>query len=476
MAAKGQWTENHDTKKELQEKAILRIQLPQQEQAERVAWHYETNGLFSVKSAYRLAFSLKHQLRDSTSSSTNTDGDRSLWNCVWKAEVPPKVRVFGWRLATDTLATKNNKFNRNLEVCSRCSICGVAEEDAYHAAVKCTKAVGLRHAMHAHWKLPKEHHFKKSGKDWLLLLLNQVDAITKARILLLFWRSWHLRNDIVHEQEKESIATSVSFLLSYDQPHDPCEGNACSPIVNCDGAEETEAKAALRGIKLMKDMGYTRIILELDCARAITTLRANHIDRSKHWETYDEAKSLLKDQDDHQIMHTRRENNRVADALARTARSAGSCIWRDHLPDVIQDFVTQDMTRIPQHGLNSGNPGWPIDGGEAYGPTGKPSCSRMKMEESSLELVGQIRADIGRVSLIPQIICIESSTKSRFLRPALAASASASASASTRYDAASTSTSTSRNMNGDFSTASLPAYSRLDSARALAAVLKWWEA
>jgi hypothetical protein len=209
----------HDTQ------AILRIQLPQQEQADRVAWHYETNGLFSVKSAYRLAYSLKHQLRDFTSSSTNTDGDRSLWNCVWKAEVPPKVRVFGWRLATDTLATKNNKFKRNLEVCSRCSICGVAEEDAYHAAVKCTKAVGLRHAMRAHWKLPKEHHFKKSGKDWLLLLLNQVDAITKARILLLFWRSWHLRNDIVHEQGKESIATSVSFLLSYNQPHDPCEGN-----------------------------------------------------------------------------------------------------------------------------------------------------------------------------------------------------------------------------------------------------------
>jgi ribonuclease HI len=393
----------HDTQ------AILRIKLPQQEQADRVAWHYETNGLFSVKSAYRLAYSLKHQLRDFTSSSTNTDGDRSLWNCVWKAEVPPKVRVFGWRLATDTLATKNNKFKRNLEVCSRCSICGVAEEDAYHAAVKCTKAVGLRHAMRAHWKLPKEHHFKKSGKDWLLLLLNQVDAITKARILLLFWRSWHLRNDIVHEQGKESIATSVSFLLSYNQPHDPCEGNgktlhfdypqansqssqtrktaawsappvdwlklntdasfigigqpsgagavvrdhrgvvlfaACSPMVSCDDAEEAEAKAALRGIKLLKDMGYTRIILELDCARAVTALRASHIDRSKNWATYDEAKSLLKDLDDHQILHTRRENNRVADALARTASSAGSCIWRDNLPDVIQDFVTQDMTRM----------------------------------------------------------------------------------------------------------------------------------
>jgi hypothetical protein len=165
----------HDTQ------AILRIQLPQQEQADRVAWHYETNGLFSVKSAYRLAYSLKHQLRDFTSSSTNTDGDRSLWNCVWKAEVPPKVRVFGWRLATDTLATKNNKFKRNLEVCSRCSICGAADEDAYHAAVKCTKAVGLRHAMRAHWKLPKEHHFKKSGKDWLLLSAAVLEILASVK-------------------------------------------------------------------------------------------------------------------------------------------------------------------------------------------------------------------------------------------------------------------------------------------------------
>jgi hypothetical protein len=138
--------------------------------------------------------------------------------------VPPKIRVFAWRLATDILPTRNNKVRRKLEFCSKCAICGAGDEDAHHATVMCTKAAGLRHAMRVHWELPKEILFRHTGIDWLLLLLNQVDETTKARILFLFWRAWHLRNDIVHESGKGTIARSVSFLLSYNTAHDNLEG------------------------------------------------------------------------------------------------------------------------------------------------------------------------------------------------------------------------------------------------------------
>jgi ribonuclease HI len=393
--------------------AIQSIQIPPQAQCDRIAWHYESNRVFTVKSAYRLAMKLKHQNRDNVSSSTNADGERSLWNCIWKSRVPPKVRVFAWRLATNTLPTKTNKLSRKLEVCDRCDICGRDAEDAYHAVVRCTKANGLRYALRKHWKLPHEHTFRKTGKDWLLILLNQVDMDTGARILLMFWRAWHLRNNIVHDNGKETIERSISFLLSYATAHenlDVCADDkgktpmwsskengdgaslggstggwdappqgwiklntdasfisadhasgggavardsngvvlfaACSPIRNCSDAVDAEAKAALRGIDLAFNLGHTRVILELDCAGAVSALRSVDIDRSKQWATYDHAKSILKSLDDHRIIHTRRESNRVADALAKMARSAGSCIWWSQLPDIICDLVTQDQNSI----------------------------------------------------------------------------------------------------------------------------------
>jgi hypothetical protein len=68
------------------------------------------------------------------------------------------------------------------------------DETGYHATVTCTKAVALSHEMRQHWTLPEEARFKYTGPDWLLHLLRLV----KARTLLLLWRVWHHRNDMVH--------------------------------------------------------------------------------------------------------------------------------------------------------------------------------------------------------------------------------------------------------------------------------------
>ncbi|KAM0843073.1 hypothetical protein ACQ4PT_057951 [Festuca glaucescens] len=398
-------------KKNSRKRWVNQLIIEAQSVSDRVAWHYETNGVFSVRSAYKLALQLKHRNRDIVSNSANADGNRPLWNCIWKAQVPPKVRVFAWKLATNSLPTKANKFRRKLEVCEKCDICGMESEDAYHAVNRCTKAAGLRHALRDHWKLPPEHTFRYSGNDWLLILLNQLDDSSSSRVLLLFWRAWHLRNNVIHENGKEPISRSVNFLVSYATAHEnlevpvnikgktpfPCSasiirkvpvgastaweapplcwiklntdasftskdraggagavaidhhGNimfaACSPIPRCADAIDAEAKAALRVIELVKSMGYSRIILELHCA----ALSSDDQDRSNQWVTIDTAKAMLRSLEEHRLCHTRRDGNKVADALAKTAASAGSYFWLSHLPDFVSDLVTQDMypTVIP---------------------------------------------------------------------------------------------------------------------------------
>ena len=108
------------------------------------------------------------------------------------------------------------KWKRKLEIVNRCKICGVAEENSYHAVMSCTKARAPRNEMRLSWELPSEDQLQYTGPDWLLVLLNAIPKVMKKRILLIMWRSWHLRNDIIHEKGKATIADSVSFLRNYE--------------------------------------------------------------------------------------------------------------------------------------------------------------------------------------------------------------------------------------------------------------------
>jgi hypothetical protein len=87
--------------------------------------------------------------------------------------------------------------------------------------------------------------------------------------------------------------------------------------------------------------------LEADNATVVgAALRSKELDRSRSWATYDQIKRWLSDLDDDCVTHKSRDSNRVADALAKMARSAGSCLWFDMLPDNIWELVTRDLVPV----------------------------------------------------------------------------------------------------------------------------------
>jgi hypothetical protein len=74
--------------------AIAAINLTQRHTEDFVAWIMEENGIFTVRSAYRLGMqpSLDSMAPGQTSSAPL--GDRQIWDCIWKAKVPQKVHIF----------------------------------------------------------------------------------------------------------------------------------------------------------------------------------------------------------------------------------------------------------------------------------------------------------------------------------------------------------------------------------------------
>jgi hypothetical protein len=79
---------------------ILSIKLPARACDDFVAWSGEAgeaSGMFSVRSAYRLGMQPTLERLNKGQSSSELHGDRSIWNLVWKADVPQKLWVFAWK-------------------------------------------------------------------------------------------------------------------------------------------------------------------------------------------------------------------------------------------------------------------------------------------------------------------------------------------------------------------------------------------
>jgi hypothetical protein len=367
---------------------ILNIKWPTTPMKDMPAWNFEKNGNFTVRSAYRLAYNLAHSGSISQGISLTGDADRALWKCVWSAPVPNKVRIFGWRVASDNLPTQDNKCKRTLEHSNICTICGTEAENSFHATVGCTKAKAIRNEMRKVWNLPIEEEFRFTGRDWLLVLLSKLSKVEQGHVLLLLWRAWFLRNDIIHDKGTATIKQSVEFLKSYAletssslgkdkgknvalssgshtnrckqnfektwvKPRRGCtkvnvdasyiqDGNQASVgvvardekgevcfsaarlLVDCSSAVEAELEAIKDGLSLSATWVQGEVICETDCLVAVSAINKPEKDLSQLCYIVNDIKELLYSDGRISVVHVSRSCNRLAHSIAAIARSCNS--------------------------------------------------------------------------------------------------------------------------------------------------------
>jgi len=103
---------------------------------DKLIWHFSANGEFSVKSAYQVA---RARVQAQTATSSDATG-KSFWRLIWKLDVPPRIKVFAWKVGAQALATKMNLAIRVPAVDMRCDICGAVEELDVHVLFLCPLA------------------------------------------------------------------------------------------------------------------------------------------------------------------------------------------------------------------------------------------------------------------------------------------------------------------------------------------------
>ena len=98
------------------------------------------------------------------------------------------------------------------------------------------------------WDLPSEDELSFSGPEWLLQLIDRNNAGEAARLLLILWRAWYVRNELTHGGRWIPTEGSVNFLFGYW---------ATLSSIKQGGAEDDEDIAASDAYTLKSDSSTT---------------------------------------------------------------------------------------------------------------------------------------------------------------------------------------------------------------------------
>lgn len=156
--------------------------------------------MYSVRSAYKLLDSGKQQEQQMNQPSSSTDG---IWKQIWKMEVPPKVRVFWWRVIREFLPARQVLHRRHIEPTANCEFCGAPEETIKHVLLECTvaKEFWFQAKQLIGVKIPSLHPV-----TWARDLLTDIcPRRDRAVILCGMWALWMMRNKRRHGEQFMNI-------------------------------------------------------------------------------------------------------------------------------------------------------------------------------------------------------------------------------------------------------------------------------
>ncbi|KAH1214014.1 hypothetical protein GmHk_14G041847 [Glycine max] len=100
---------------------------------ETVGLAQDSSGIYSTRTAYKfLLGEIRGELEDGTFSH------------LWRLKIPPKAKVFTWRLIKDRLPTNMNLRGRQVEIADPlCPFYNNLDEDAAHLFFNCSKVLPL---------------------------------------------------------------------------------------------------------------------------------------------------------------------------------------------------------------------------------------------------------------------------------------------------------------------------------------------
>ncbi|CAN1837534.1 Putative ribonuclease H protein At1g65750 [Linum perenne] len=339
-----------------------------------LVWGLESNGRFSVRSAYQL-------LND-----FSVEASGSNWDYIWRWKGPNKIRHFLWLATHNRLLTNMERQRRHLTNQVFCPRCPTQTETLSHVLFDCEFALQV-------WRqtLPSAIALRQSAssfESWWMDMLKDTSCNTQFGVIV--WLLWNARNKFIFENLTQT-ATAVSeqckfwtnlvlsswktFQLGREAPGLARQtqliawrpGDEGWSTLNTDGSRichtgatsigglirdekggflrafcanigtcsitRAEIKAIVEGLKIAWHIGIRKIAIQSDSKAAVTILQNSEVSTSPHRALIAEFHELRSRDWVVSLSHIFREANCAADHLANFGHSFEFGMYLFDVPD-----------------------------------------------------------------------------------------------------------------------------------------------
>lgn len=314
------------------------------------------------------------------------------WQKIWKLTVPPKVKVFWWRVLHEFLPAKEILHHRHIEPTAFCDLCGADSESIKHILVDYTIAKAFWHEIKALTgvKLPRLH-----PNTWASDLLSTGVCTDKERGILItgMYSLWLQRNKRRHGEPPAPVTMVVRWSLdiAFDlwqlsatsRPEKDRQVQRWKPPdegwvkCNTDGAFypgvqhgaiglvlrdasgnfvagraqwyqysldalTVEAMACRDGAILARDNGVQQLVLETDCQELVKLWQEGSGQRSRIAPIIREAQDICSGFNRFVFSFISRSCNRVAHTLAKQVTGENRLGEWHVAPSCVEHLVIED--------------------------------------------------------------------------------------------------------------------------------------
>ena len=212
--------------------------------SDKQIWTGTSNGLFTVRSAYKLA--MESYGISGGSSSSNDSNLRYFWKKLWQLPIPHKVKHFLWHACCDILPTKANLMRRKVLSDDLIEECMLEVETSGHFFWSCPRAKQVWHCsrlLNPNYASPNSAGQFNSFMElaWKMIMVDQCHDSMVALMGMIAWRLWGNKNEIRNGGkrlgEMELCHDASLWLLQFQEANEATIATA--PVQSKSGLQHT---------------------------------------------------------------------------------------------------------------------------------------------------------------------------------------------------------------------------------------------
>ena len=198
---------------------ILRVPV-KQDMEDLLAWHYDKEGIFSVKSAYHVLDDGKtrdrcRQQGEGSGSSGSSRASGFSWKRIWQLKCPPKIRHFFWRFTHNSLPLRMNIARRGMEIYMRCPICWRLDEDGGHCFLRCKYVKAWWRAMNLEgFRIKLSALSRAEQVSDCILSLKEEEKMATIGLLWSWWTARSKTNVGEHRRSTDEAIFSARMAMT----------------------------------------------------------------------------------------------------------------------------------------------------------------------------------------------------------------------------------------------------------------------